>query len=83
MDRFERCFSIFRLDFLRCSIPRGTGAQEPGRIKKGSGTSCAWKAVRVDLVVTPYSQFAFALLGWTGSKVSFSNTLSGAGVLYI
>lgn len=29
----------------------------------------AWKAVRVDLVVAPVSQFPFALLGWTGSKV--------------
>ncbi|XP_045053337.2 DNA-directed DNA/RNA polymerase mu isoform X2 [Desmodus rotundus] len=28
----------------------------------------AWKAVRVDLVVAPVSQFPFALLGWTGSK---------------
>uniref|UniRef100_A0A7N9AR98 DNA-directed DNA/RNA polymerase mu n=1 Tax=Mastacembelus armatus TaxID=205130 RepID=A0A7N9AR98_9TELE len=26
-------------------------------------------AVRVDLVVSPVSQFAFALLGWTGSKL--------------
>lgn len=30
-----------------------------------------WRAVRVDLVVSPVSQFAFALLGWTGSKVAF------------
>ncbi|XP_034048539.1 DNA-directed DNA/RNA polymerase mu isoform X2 [Thalassophryne amazonica] len=29
----------------------------------------AWRAVRVDLVVSPISQFAFALLGWTGSKL--------------
>ncbi|XP_054427391.1 DNA-directed DNA/RNA polymerase mu isoform X2 [Pteronotus mesoamericanus] len=28
----------------------------------------AGKAVRVDLVVVPISQFPFALLGWTGSK---------------
>ncbi|KAG8551716.1 hypothetical protein GDO81_004228, partial [Engystomops pustulosus] len=26
-----------------------------------------WKAVRVDLVITPHEQYAFALLGWTGS----------------
>ncbi|XP_073541311.1 DNA nucleotidylexotransferase-like [Phyllobates terribilis] len=26
-----------------------------------------WKAVRVDLVITPQEQYAFALLGWTGS----------------
>lgn len=30
----------------------------------------SWRAVRVDLVVSPIGQFAFALLGWTGSKVS-------------
>ncbi|RVE66173.1 hypothetical protein OJAV_G00123910 [Oryzias javanicus] len=29
----------------------------------------AWRAVRLDLVVSPISQFAFALLGWTGSKL--------------
>ncbi|KAK7895462.1 hypothetical protein WMY93_020787 [Mugilogobius chulae] len=28
-----------------------------------------WRAVRVDLVVSPMSQFAFAVLGWTGSKL--------------
>uniref|UniRef100_A0A3P8PZD1 DNA-directed DNA/RNA polymerase mu n=1 Tax=Astatotilapia calliptera TaxID=8154 RepID=A0A3P8PZD1_ASTCA len=28
-----------------------------------------WRAVRVDLVVSPISQFAFAVLGWTGSKL--------------
>ncbi|XP_072913645.1 DNA-directed DNA/RNA polymerase mu isoform X2 [Hemitrygon akajei] len=28
-----------------------------------------WKAVRVDLVVVPYSQYAYALLGWTGSRL--------------
>nr|5VZA_A Chain A, DNA-directed DNA/RNA polymerase mu [Homo sapiens]5VZB_A Chain A, DNA-directed DNA/RNA polymerase mu [Homo sapiens]5VZC_A Chain A, DNA-directed DNA/RNA polymerase mu [Homo sapiens] len=29
----------------------------------------SWKAVRVDLVVAPVSQFPFALLSWTGSKL--------------
>ncbi|XP_078284836.1 DNA-directed DNA/RNA polymerase mu [Rhinoraja longicauda] len=28
-----------------------------------------WKAVRVDLVVAPFSQHAYALLGWTGSRL--------------
>ncbi|XP_066495827.1 DNA-directed DNA/RNA polymerase mu isoform X2 [Tiliqua scincoides] len=68
MDLFERCFSIFRLDHLHCSIPRGAGTQEPGSMVRDCGASLAWKAVWVDFVVTPYSQFAFALLGWTGSK---------------
>ncbi|XP_072410173.1 DNA-directed DNA/RNA polymerase mu isoform X3 [Chiloscyllium punctatum] len=28
-----------------------------------------WKAIRVDLVVAPFSQYAYALLGWTGSRL--------------
>ncbi|XP_074838036.1 DNA-directed DNA/RNA polymerase mu isoform X2 [Carettochelys insculpta] len=48
LDRYERCFSIFRL--------------------AAPGTHRGWKAVRVDLVVAPASQFPFALLGWTGSR---------------
>ncbi|XP_067396358.1 DNA-directed DNA/RNA polymerase mu [Emydura macquarii macquarii] len=36
----------------------------PGGPAAGRG----WKAVRVDLVVAPISQFPFALLGWTGSR---------------
>uniref|UniRef100_A0A3B4AWE6 DNA-directed DNA/RNA polymerase mu n=1 Tax=Periophthalmus magnuspinnatus TaxID=409849 RepID=A0A3B4AWE6_9GOBI len=50
MDRFERCFSIFKLE--KKEIPNRN-----------------WRAVRVDLVVSPISQFAFAVLGWTGSKL--------------
>ncbi|XP_053124977.1 DNA-directed DNA/RNA polymerase mu isoform X2 [Hemicordylus capensis] len=68
MDRFERSFSIFRLDYLSGGIQRGAGSQEPGSIMSGFGATRSWKAVRLDLVVTPYSQFSFALLGWTGSK---------------
>ncbi|KAM9650926.1 DNA-directed DNA/RNA polymerase mu isoform 2-T2 [Trichechus inunguis] len=57
MDTFEKSFCIFRLP------------QPPGAAVEGPQRPCqAWKAVRVDLVVTPVSQFPFALLGWTGSK---------------
>nr|XP_023414353.1 DNA-directed DNA/RNA polymerase mu isoform X2 [Loxodonta africana] len=57
MDAFEKSFCIFRLP------------QPPGAAVEGPQRPCqAWKAVRVDLVVTPVSQFPFALLGWTGSK---------------
>lgn len=28
-----------------------------------------WRAVRVDLVSPPVDRYAFALLGWTGSRV--------------
>ncbi|XP_007942331.1 DNA-directed DNA/RNA polymerase mu [Orycteropus afer afer] len=57
MDAFERSFCIFRLP--QSPKVAVAGAQRPRQ---------AWKAVRVDLVVTPVSQFPFALLGWTGSK---------------
>ncbi|XP_069317354.1 DNA-directed DNA/RNA polymerase mu isoform X3 [Eulemur rufifrons] len=58
MDAFERSFCIFRLP------------QPPGASVREAPRPCpAWKAVRVDLVVAPVSQFPFALLGWTGSKL--------------
>ncbi|XP_006832315.1 PREDICTED: DNA-directed DNA/RNA polymerase mu [Chrysochloris asiatica] len=57
MDGFERSFCIFRL-----SHPPEVAVGWPQKPCK------AWKAVRVDLVVTPVSQFPFALLGWTGSR---------------
>lgn len=60
MDRFDRCFSIFKLPVASVVQPGDEDATGPR----------AWRAVRVDLVVSPFSQFAFALLGWTGSKVS-------------
>ncbi|KAI1905396.1 hypothetical protein AGOR_G00015750 [Albula goreensis] len=76
MDRFERCFSIFRLDRPHRrpeQQPQAGGecqAQVGGTLLgQGSEESRDWKAVRVDLVVTPASQFAFALLGWTGSQL--------------
>lgn len=57
MDRFERCFSIFKL------------RNPPETQSDPSAERRPWRAVRVDLVVSPISQFAFALLGWTGSKL--------------
>lgn len=90
MDRFERCFSIFKLDTgegTRATEASGesggeaAGAPEadpaPGSQVLSDGEqnpgAKPWRAVRVDLVVSPISQFAFALLGWTGSKVTFWN----------
>ncbi|CAJ1070024.1 DNA-directed DNA/RNA polymerase mu [Xyrichtys novacula] len=96
MDRFERCFSIFKLakEDKRGETLMEDGAKtlngDPGSHSPSSGQSQAsgdrkrasedgakdkpskhkrWRAVRVDLVVSPISQFAFALLGWTGSKL--------------
>lgn len=47
--------------------PRTPGEVHENGLESGRRS---WRAVRVDLVVSPISQFAFALLGWTGSKVS-------------
>ncbi|XP_027243994.1 DNA-directed DNA/RNA polymerase mu isoform X1 [Cricetulus griseus] len=58
MDAFERSFCILCLP------------QPPHAALGGTLHPCpTWKAVRVDLVVTPNSQFPFALLGWTGSQL--------------
>lgn len=67
MDRFERCFSVFKLPEEAGRGGAGAGGAGAG----GEGGPRPWRAVRVDLVVSPVSQFAFALLGWTGSKVTF------------
>lgn len=93
MDRFERCFSVFKLEKKPGTNRPGTltenGVQtlnmpvtnpqsshavaqiHSGEHSRGGAVSRLWRAVRVDLVVSPISQFAFALLGWTGSKVTF------------
>nr|WKN12668.1 PolM [Photocorynus spiniceps] len=65
MDRFERCFSIFKLPKEE---KRGAGQTHGAACGPEAGHK-PWRAVRVDLVVSPVSQFAFALLGWTGSKL--------------
>ncbi|XP_051542200.1 DNA-directed DNA/RNA polymerase mu-like isoform X2 [Myxocyprinus asiaticus] len=63
MDQFERCFSIFKLQ----RFAESTESEAERSVKQSEASS--WRAVRVDLVVSPYSQFAFATLGWTGSKL--------------
>ncbi|XP_029419893.1 DNA-directed DNA/RNA polymerase mu isoform X2 [Nannospalax galili] len=64
MDAFERSFCILRLP------------QPPEAAMDVAQNPCpAWKAVRVDLVVAPSSQYPFALLGWTGSQTPFGQFL--------
>lgn len=91
MDRFERCFSIFKLSNEEKQGTRQpqtltengvkTHAHTSSEIRHVTGEDEAaaghkpWRAVRVDLVVSPISQFGFALLGWTGSKVTSHNGL--------
>ncbi|KAG9488831.1 hypothetical protein GDO78_005039 [Eleutherodactylus coqui] len=63
MDGHETCYAIValpNLDTSKAGAGVGSDVTFPG--------ARAWRAVRVDLVVTPYDEYAFALLGWTGSK---------------
>lgn len=59
LDHFQKCFLILKLHHQR--VDSGKSSQEEGK---------TWKAIRVDLVMCPYERRAFALLGWTGSRVS-------------
>uniref|UniRef100_A0A8C4QBC1 DNA-directed DNA/RNA polymerase mu n=1 Tax=Eptatretus burgeri TaxID=7764 RepID=A0A8C4QBC1_EPTBU len=80
MDRFERCFTILRLPLsprvTSHKDDKVTGRQEVNEAVTSHYTTNLRKkipepgerAVRVDFVVCPYSQYAFALLGWTGSQ---------------
>ncbi|KAL7848250.1 hypothetical protein AOLI_G00229680 [Acnodon oligacanthus] len=74
MDRFERCFSIFKLEQSKEGSGTPLNTSYDSATTEGiNGTTeqpgPSWRAVRVDLVVSPFSQFAFATLGWTGSKL--------------
>ncbi|XP_041646151.1 DNA nucleotidylexotransferase [Cheilinus undulatus] len=58
MDHFAKCFLILRLE----------GSQVEGGLNMAEGDSRGWRAVRVDLVSPPMDRYAFAQLGWTGSR---------------
>ncbi|MEE6508354.1 hypothetical protein FKM82_020593 [Ascaphus truei] len=71
MDGHETCFSIVALpngDTERT----GLDALSPEPVSPhgvGPEALASWRAVRVDLVVAAYSEYSYALLGWTGSKI--------------
>uniref|UniRef100_A0A4W3HYN5 DNA-directed DNA/RNA polymerase mu n=1 Tax=Callorhinchus milii TaxID=7868 RepID=A0A4W3HYN5_CALMI len=79
-DHFERCFTIVKLnqELVNAAVS-GNDSREGGQGAGGQGAGGQgaghrpedkhWKAVRVDLVIVPISQFAYALLGWTGSQL--------------
>ncbi|KAM3912881.1 DNA nucleotidylexotransferase [Leptodactylus fuscus] len=63
LDHYQKSFIILKL--LKKEVKaenRGNGWTKPEDTDLRD-----WKAVRVDLVITPHEQYAFALLGWTGS----------------
>ncbi|XP_072005065.1 DNA-directed DNA/RNA polymerase mu-like isoform X2 [Engystomops pustulosus] len=64
MDGHETCYAIF-------ALPHPDTSNSESEVPGGDLTAPAaraWRAVRVDLVVAPYNEYPFALLGWTGSK---------------
>lgn len=58
-SRHNHAMDSFEMTFCVFCLPAPPGAAAGG----------TQRAVRVDLVVVPVSQFPYALLGWTGSKV--------------
>ncbi|KAG7513155.1 hypothetical protein JOB18_049363 [Solea senegalensis] len=58
MDHFAKCFLILQLE----------GSKVEGGLSRSKEGGRGWKAVRVDLVSPPVDRYAFALLGWTGSR---------------
>ncbi|KFQ12899.1 DNA nucleotidylexotransferase [Leptosomus discolor] len=63
MDNFQKCFAILKL-----YQPRVDNSSYNTSKKFDMAEVKDWKAIRVDLVITPFEQYAYALLGWTGSR---------------
>ncbi|XP_058043419.1 DNA nucleotidylexotransferase isoform X4 [Ahaetulla prasina] len=60
LDHFQKCFAILKVHKERVNKVQSKVFAEEG--------TKDWKAIRVDLVITPFQHYAFALLGWTGSR---------------
>ncbi|NXI72195.1 TDT nucleotidylexotransferase, partial [Anseranas semipalmata] len=63
MDHFQKCFAILKL-----YQPRVNNSSYKTSKKIDMAEVKDWKAIRVDLVISPFEQYAYALLGWTGSR---------------
>ncbi|KFW74842.1 DNA nucleotidylexotransferase, partial [Phalacrocorax carbo] len=63
MDHFQKCFAILKL-----YQPRADNSSYNTSKKGDMAEVKDWKAIRVDLVITPFEQYPYALLGWTGSR---------------
>ncbi|NXQ85684.1 TDT nucleotidylexotransferase, partial [Nyctibius grandis] len=63
MDNFQKCFAILKL-----YQPRVDNSSYNASKNLDMAEVKDWKAIRVDLVITPFEQYAYALLGWTGSR---------------
>ncbi|XP_038678210.1 DNA nucleotidylexotransferase isoform X2 [Scyliorhinus canicula] len=75
MDHFQKCFLILKLNKALVnnrvlSVPSVSAVRPTNKEAEPEVNTKIkdWKAIRVDLVVVPAQQFAYALLGWTGSR---------------
>nr|AAG53984.2 terminal deoxynucleotidyl transferase [Ginglymostoma cirratum] len=75
MDHFQKCFLILKLNkalvknrVLSMSSVSAARPTDEGAEPEVKTQIKDWKAIRVDLVIVPTQQFAYALLGWTGSR---------------
>jgi len=71
LDHFEKWIGIFKLPSSQCHLSTDKETSN----KKDLQSVCElatgprpWRAVRVDLVVCPVTQYPYALVGWSGSK---------------
>uniref|UniRef100_A0A8C8R8B6 DNA nucleotidylexotransferase n=1 Tax=Pelusios castaneus TaxID=367368 RepID=A0A8C8R8B6_9SAUR len=69
-DHFQKCFLILKLHQQRVDTSSSSTLKESDKAEVKD-----WKAIRVDLVVSPFEQYAYALLGWTGSRSSNLNNM--------
>ncbi|XP_053160873.1 DNA nucleotidylexotransferase isoform X2 [Hemicordylus capensis] len=63
LDHFQKCFAILKLPKERVNHNSSAISDESAQEEVKD-----WKAIRMDLVVSPFEQYAFALLGWSGSR---------------
>ncbi|KAG8440956.1 hypothetical protein GDO86_006627 [Hymenochirus boettgeri] len=69
MDGHETCYSIVSLpNYYKHNWDCEAEETLKNLDNSEKETSHNWRAIRVDLVVAPYSEYSYALLGWTGSK---------------
>ncbi|GAB6032595.1 hypothetical protein CHUAL_011486 [Chamberlinius hualienensis] len=73
LDHFEQALLILKLPIstegnISGFHPKAFTYEALRRLAENRSRREVWKAIRVDLVVCPVTQLAFALLGWTGNK---------------
>ncbi|XP_032889520.1 DNA nucleotidylexotransferase [Amblyraja radiata] len=75
MDHFQKCFLILKLDKGLVDkrdhgLASGSAVRltDKGTEDENKTMIKGWKAIRVDLVIVLPQQFAYALLGWSGSR---------------